>query len=285
MLSTGARGREERQHDALQSCWRMIEGQGCPLTSLEPRTSDWVLVLDEGFIGELDWVLDRSCWRFSRRAKTRTRSCRGFSRRAKTRSRTRWVVLSPRPTALTAAAFVLDIMWWKSTMAMASPTQNSVVWWAAENAIARQRGFCHKFILKKFKSSKRKGCWASLPKILAWTEQQWWTLQPTSRVMVYSRRSIIYSASCELLGRKIGSIRPSVYPTVKSFKLDMASCTYLQMIFQSMLRSFLSHKQASTIKFNNLTRAKLSYDPVSQICWSIRRTLPLLLLVIEFKIN
>ncbi len=32
--------------------------RGCPLTSLEPRTSDQVLVLGEGFLGELDRVLD-----------------------------------------------------------------------------------------------------------------------------------------------------------------------------------------------------------------------------------
>ncbi len=36
----------------------MERGQGCPLTSLEPRTSDRVLVLGEGFLGELDRVLD-----------------------------------------------------------------------------------------------------------------------------------------------------------------------------------------------------------------------------------
>ncbi len=32
----------------------MERGQGCPLTSLKPRTSDRVLVLGEGFLGELD---------------------------------------------------------------------------------------------------------------------------------------------------------------------------------------------------------------------------------------
>ncbi len=31
--------------------------RGCPLTSLEPRTSDRALVLGEGFLGELDRVL------------------------------------------------------------------------------------------------------------------------------------------------------------------------------------------------------------------------------------
>jgi hypothetical protein len=31
--------------------------RGCPLTSLEPRTSDRVLVLGEGFLGELDRIL------------------------------------------------------------------------------------------------------------------------------------------------------------------------------------------------------------------------------------
>jgi len=36
----------------------MERGRQCPLTSLEPRTSDRVLVLGEGFLGELDWVLD-----------------------------------------------------------------------------------------------------------------------------------------------------------------------------------------------------------------------------------
>ncbi len=36
----------------------MERGRGCPLTSLEPRTSDRVLVLGEGFLGELDRVLD-----------------------------------------------------------------------------------------------------------------------------------------------------------------------------------------------------------------------------------
>ena len=33
--------------------------RGCPLTSLEPRTSDRALVLSEGFLGELDCVLVR----------------------------------------------------------------------------------------------------------------------------------------------------------------------------------------------------------------------------------
>jgi hypothetical protein len=33
-------------------------GPGCPLTSLEPPTSDRVLVLGEGFLDELDEVLD-----------------------------------------------------------------------------------------------------------------------------------------------------------------------------------------------------------------------------------
>ena len=32
--------------------------RGCPLTSLEPRTSNRVLVLGEGFLGELDRVID-----------------------------------------------------------------------------------------------------------------------------------------------------------------------------------------------------------------------------------
>jgi hypothetical protein len=36
----------------------MDQGRGCPLTSLEPRTSDRVLVLAEGFLDELDRVLD-----------------------------------------------------------------------------------------------------------------------------------------------------------------------------------------------------------------------------------
>ena len=33
-------------------------GRGCSLTSLEPRTSDRLLVLNKGFLGELDRVLD-----------------------------------------------------------------------------------------------------------------------------------------------------------------------------------------------------------------------------------
>ncbi len=36
----------------------MDRGRGCPLTSFKPRTSDLVLVLEEGFIDELDRVLD-----------------------------------------------------------------------------------------------------------------------------------------------------------------------------------------------------------------------------------
>jgi hypothetical protein len=36
----------------------MERGRGCPLTSLEPGTSDRVLVLGEGFLGELDRLLD-----------------------------------------------------------------------------------------------------------------------------------------------------------------------------------------------------------------------------------
>ncbi len=36
----------------------MERGRGCPLTSLEPRTSDRALVLGEGFLGELARVLD-----------------------------------------------------------------------------------------------------------------------------------------------------------------------------------------------------------------------------------
>jgi hypothetical protein len=36
----------------------MDRGRGCPLTSLEPRTSDRVLVLGQGFLDELDRVLD-----------------------------------------------------------------------------------------------------------------------------------------------------------------------------------------------------------------------------------
>jgi hypothetical protein len=35
----------------------MDRERGCPLTSLEPRTSDRALVLGEGFLGELDCVL------------------------------------------------------------------------------------------------------------------------------------------------------------------------------------------------------------------------------------
>jgi hypothetical protein len=35
----------------------MDRGRGCPLTSLEPRTSDQVLVLGQGFLGELKLVL------------------------------------------------------------------------------------------------------------------------------------------------------------------------------------------------------------------------------------
>jgi hypothetical protein len=35
----------------------MGQERGCPLTSLEPRTSDRALVLGEGFLGELDRVL------------------------------------------------------------------------------------------------------------------------------------------------------------------------------------------------------------------------------------
>ena len=38
--------------------WSMDRGPGCPLTSLEPRTSNRVLVLGEGFLGELDRVID-----------------------------------------------------------------------------------------------------------------------------------------------------------------------------------------------------------------------------------
>ncbi len=36
----------------------MERGRGCPLTSLEPRTSVRALVLGEGFLGELARVLD-----------------------------------------------------------------------------------------------------------------------------------------------------------------------------------------------------------------------------------
>jgi hypothetical protein len=36
----------------------MERGRGCPLTSLEPQTSDRVLVLGEVFVDELDRVLD-----------------------------------------------------------------------------------------------------------------------------------------------------------------------------------------------------------------------------------
>ena len=36
----------------------MERGRGCPLTSLEPRTSDRALVLGEGFLGELARVLN-----------------------------------------------------------------------------------------------------------------------------------------------------------------------------------------------------------------------------------
>ena len=36
----------------------MERGRGCPLTSLEPRTSDRALVLGEGFLGELARLLD-----------------------------------------------------------------------------------------------------------------------------------------------------------------------------------------------------------------------------------
>ena len=35
----------------------MDRERGCPLTSLEPRTSDRALVLGKGFLGELDCVL------------------------------------------------------------------------------------------------------------------------------------------------------------------------------------------------------------------------------------
>jgi len=38
----------------------MDRERGCPLTSLEPRTSDRALVLGEGFLGELKLVLDLS---------------------------------------------------------------------------------------------------------------------------------------------------------------------------------------------------------------------------------
>jgi hypothetical protein len=74
----------------------MDRGRGCPLTSLELRTSDRVLVLGED--SRRAGSSTRSRRGFSRRAKTRTRSRRGFSQRAKTR--TRRVVLSPHPTAL-----------------------------------------------------------------------------------------------------------------------------------------------------------------------------------------
>ena len=36
----------------------MDRERGCPLTSLEPRTSDRALVLGEGFLGELARLLD-----------------------------------------------------------------------------------------------------------------------------------------------------------------------------------------------------------------------------------
>jgi hypothetical protein len=36
----------------------MERGRGCPLPSLEPRTSDRALVLGEGFLGELARLLD-----------------------------------------------------------------------------------------------------------------------------------------------------------------------------------------------------------------------------------
>ena len=36
----------------------MKRGRGCPLTSLEPRTSDRVLVLGEVFVDKLDQVLN-----------------------------------------------------------------------------------------------------------------------------------------------------------------------------------------------------------------------------------
>ena len=36
----------------------MERGRGCPLQSLEPRTSDRALVLGEGFLGELARLLD-----------------------------------------------------------------------------------------------------------------------------------------------------------------------------------------------------------------------------------
>ncbi len=35
----------------------MDRGRGCPLTSLEPRTSDRALVLGDSFLGELKLVL------------------------------------------------------------------------------------------------------------------------------------------------------------------------------------------------------------------------------------
>jgi hypothetical protein len=36
----------------------MERGQGCPLPSLEPRTSNRALILGEGFLGELARLLD-----------------------------------------------------------------------------------------------------------------------------------------------------------------------------------------------------------------------------------
>ncbi len=64
----------------------MVRGRGCPLTSLEPRTSDQVLILGEVFFPE------RTCY---------SNSVGGFLEELK-RTRTRQVVWSPRPTALAA---------------------------------------------------------------------------------------------------------------------------------------------------------------------------------------
>jgi hypothetical protein len=227
-------------------------GRGCPLTSLEPRTCDQVLVLGEVFVDKLDQVLDLVEVFFSWTDSFLDLG-RGFSRRAKTRTCTRRVVLSPRPTALTAAAFVLNIMWWKSPMAVASPTQNSVVWWAAENAIVRQRGFCHKFILKKYSNlQKGKGVELLCLKFLLG--------QSNSGGLCSQRAELRFTLIAPLFIQPLLSYSavksaPSAYPSPLQWKvLNLiwpVVPTYLQKIFQSMLRSFLSHKQASTIKFYN----------------------------------
>ncbi len=66
----------------------MERGRGCPMPSLEPRTSDRHSRSWRGFSRRAGSIT-RSRRGFSKRAKTRTRNRRGFSQRAKTRTRNR----------------------------------------------------------------------------------------------------------------------------------------------------------------------------------------------------